>query len=69
MLQYQTLVREERQQWLEQLAHPLRSSGLYVSTHSDFQPNVEHAVLSYIVCKQTNRGARRRAPWYARAHA
>jgi hypothetical protein len=52
MLQYQALAREERQRWLEQLALPLRSSGLSVSTHTDFQPNVEQAVLSHIVASR-----------------
>lgn len=47
--QYRALVREERQQWLEQLAQPLRSSGLRVSTHIDSHPNVEQAVLKRIV--------------------
>ena len=49
LLQYQALVREERQHWLEELALPLRAKGLRVSTHSDWHPNVEQAVLSHIV--------------------
>jgi universal stress protein E len=47
--QYQALLREERLQWLEQLAQPLRSSGLRINTHSDWHPNVEQAVLNHIV--------------------
>ena len=47
--QYQALLREERQQWLEQLAHPLRLSGLRVTAHTDWHPNVEQAVLNHIV--------------------
>ena len=72
MLQYQALVREERQQWLEQLAHPLRSSGLSVRTHSDFHPNVEQAVLNHIVTSKPTAvlddelyGMRERMPGYA----
>jgi hypothetical protein len=72
LLQYQALVREERQQWLEQLALPLRSSGLSVSTHTDFQPNVEHAVLSHIVASKPTAvlddelyGMRERMPRFA----
>lgn len=49
LLQYQALVREERQRWLEQLASPLRSQGLYVDTHPDWHPDVEQAVLNRIV--------------------
>lgn len=70
--QYQALVREERQQWLEQLAQPLRSSGLRVSTHSDLHPNVEQAVLSHIVVSRPTavlddelHGMRDRMPQYA----
>jgi nucleotide-binding universal stress UspA family protein len=47
--QYRALLREERQQWLEQLAQPLRSSGLRVEAHTDWHPNVEQALLQYIV--------------------
>jgi nucleotide-binding universal stress UspA family protein len=72
MLQYQALVREERQQWLEQLALPLRSSGLPVSTHADFQPNVEQAVLNHIVVSKPTAvlddelyGMRERMPRFA----
>ena len=72
LLQYQTLVREERQQWLEELALPLRSKGLRVSTHSDWHPNVEQAVLSRIVATKPSavleeeiHGMRERPPEYS----
>lgn len=74
--QYQALVREERSHWLEQLAHPLRSQGLCVITHSDWHPSVEQAVLAHIVAtKPTNvlddelYGMRERAPKVAQGVA
>lgn len=70
--QYQALLREERQQWLEQLAQPLRSSGLCVNTHTDWHPNVERAVLNHIVATKPSAvldeelyGMRERMPEYA----
>ena len=70
-LQYQALLREERQQWLEQLACPLRSSGLRVIAHTDWHPNVEQAVLNHIVATKPTAvldeelyGMRERLPTY-----
>jgi hypothetical protein len=48
-LQYGSTVREQRLQFLEQLAEPLRSRGLSVSTHSDWYPSLESGVLRHIV--------------------
>lgn len=71
--QYRALVREERQQWLEQLAQPLRSSGLTVTTHADSHANVEQALLSHIVASKPTAvlddelfGMRQRMPQHAR---
>ena len=47
--QFRSMVHEQRQQLLEQLAQPLRSRGVRVRTHSDWYPSLEQGVLRRIV--------------------